>query len=41
MGSIFIATELTTDAFKGKKVVIVSVPGAFTVSLTKNCLKRP
>ena len=27
------ATTLSTDAWKGKKVVIVSVPGAFTVRL--------
>ncbi|KAG8924821.1 hypothetical protein FRC00_004685 [Tulasnella sp. 408] len=32
MRSIFPATDLTTDAFKGKKVVIVSVPGAFTIT---------
>ncbi|KAG8941139.1 hypothetical protein FRC04_004700 [Tulasnella sp. 424] len=30
--------ELTTDAFKGKKVVIVSVPGAFTPTCHVNHL---
>ncbi|KAG9021595.1 hypothetical protein FS837_007151 [Tulasnella sp. UAMH 9824] len=38
MESIFTATELTTDAFKGKKVVIVSVPGAFTPTCHVNHL---
>jgi peroxiredoxin len=27
----YAATTLSTDAWKGKKVVLVSVPGAFTV----------
>lgn len=29
-----IATKLSTDAWKGKKVVLFAVPGAFTVRLS-------
>ena len=29
---LHLATKLSTDAWKGKKVVLFAVPGAFTVS---------